>query len=99
MIWVGTELKFAIDIQAGGFSMENDDFKVVLRRGQTEVTFEKGDLVKDESDGKYYLCFDTSTFGTGDIYIIIYAYVPDTDFADGIRTEIYKQLLCTVKKL
>lgn len=99
MVWVGTELKFAIDITANGFSMEDDDFKVVLRRGQKEVEYSKSDLVKDEVDGKYYLCFDTTEFGSGDIYIIIYAYVPDTDFSDGIRTEIYKQLLCTVKKL
>ena len=50
MVWVGTELKFAIDITASGFSMEDDDFKVVLRRGQKEVEYSKSDLVNDEVD-------------------------------------------------
>ena len=43
----------------------------------------------------YYLCFDTADFGTGQIFAIITAYVPDTDFADGFRTEKLKVELTT----
>ena len=37
---------------------------------------------------RYYLCFDTSIFNRGPVVCIVRAYVPDTDFPDGLRTEI-----------
>lgn len=97
-IFVGTELKFKIDIQAAGFSMDDDDFTVTIRRRNQEKVFKKEDLVTDE-EGGYYVCFDTAEFGTGIISAVVTAYVPDLDFDDGLRTEVTEMELVIVDKV
>lgn len=97
-IFVGTELKFKIDIEAEGFSMENDDFNVVIQRRNVKKTFQKSDLVND-GEGNYYVCFDTAEFGVGTISAVVTAYVPDTDFPDGLRTEVYAMDLVNINKV
>ena len=37
--FVGTELKFRIEIEAGGFSMVDDDFTVTIKRGSKQKVF------------------------------------------------------------
>lgn len=97
MIYEGSDLKFAIDIQCEGFSMDENDFTVDLVNGKKRISLSKEDLVQD-SDG-WYLCFNSGELGAGDIYVIVYAHVPDDDFADGERTEIYRQLLCHLEDM
>lgn len=97
-IFVGTELKFKIEIEAEGFSMETDDFNVVVQRRNVKKTFQKSDLVND-GEGGYYVCFDTAEFGVGTISAVVTAYVPDTDFPDGLRTEVYAMDLVNIYKV
>lgn len=92
----GTEPKYLVEITSPGFSMQTDDFKIELKRGANSKVFEKQDLVYRE--GNFYLCFDTTDFGPGTITAIMTAYVPDDDFDDGIRTEVYKFDFMTVDK-
>lgn len=96
--YIGTELKFIIEITADGFSMVDNNFTVTLKRGSYSRTFEKGDLVQDDEDN-FYLCFDSSEFGKGLITAIIRAYVPDEDFDDGFRTEIQKFDLIKIESI
>lgn len=91
--YIGTELKYLVEITASGFSMINDDFNILLKRGSTTHLFQKDDLVRDGDD--FYLCFDSAEFGKGPVTVVITAYVPDTDFDDGLRTEVYKFDLVT----
>ena len=88
-------MKFVVDISASGFSMVDDDFTVTLKRGSTQRTFAKDDLVMDENH-TFYVCFDSSEFGKGVIDAIVTAYVPDSDFEDGLRTEVYKFKLINI---
>lgn len=97
-IFIGTELKFKVDIEAEGFSMDNDDFNIVIQRRNVKKTFNKEDLVND-GEGNYYVCFDTAEFGVGTISAIVTAYVPDTDFPDGLRTEVYAMDLVNIRKV
>lgn len=97
-IFVGTELKFKIDIEAEGFSMEDDDFNVVIQRRNVKKVFNKEGLIKD-GEGNYYVCFDTAEFGVGTISAVVTAYVPDTDFPDGLRTEVYAMDLVNINKV
>ena len=90
-----TELKFSLDITSEGFSMDSDDFKVVIRSTKGRMEIGKSEMILTE-DGEYLFTVDTSVLGTGDYYAYIIAYVPDEDFDDGLRTEVTKQLLCTV---
>lgn len=96
--FIGTELKYLVEIDAGGFSMVDDDFTVTIKRGSKQKVFAKADLARDGED-KFYVCFDSSEFGTGLIQAVVTAYVPDTDFPDGLRTEVYLMDLVNVKKV
>ena len=87
--YIGTELKFIIEITADGFSMVDDNFTVLLKRGGFSKLFEKGDLIQDDEDN-FYVCFDSAEFGKGLITAVVTAYVPDEDFDDGFRTEVQK---------
>ena len=94
-IFQGTELKFGVEITSEGFSMQDDDFKVVVKNMKHEKEIRKEDMLVDGEDN-YIFTLDTSEFGTGDYWAFVYAYVPDADFDDGLRTEIQKIKLCTV---
>lgn len=94
--FLGTELKYKVDITASGFSMVDNDFSIELTgRGGVNRTYTKGDLVQDGL-GDYFLCFDSDFFGPGLITAVISAYVPDPAFPDGLRTEVCKIPLVTV---
>lgn len=97
-IFIGTELKFKVDIEADNFSMAEDDFNVVIQRRNVKKVFNKSDMVVD-GEGNYYVCFDTAEFGVGTISAVVTAYVPDTDFPDGLRTEVYATDLVTINKV
>lgn len=94
--FLGTEVKFLVTIEADGFDMERDDFNITLKRGGSTLVFDKTDLVHDVDS--FYLCFDTKDLGSGVVTATITAYVPDNDFDDGLRTEVYKFDLMTVDK-
>ena len=93
--YFGEELKYRIDIQADGFSMDTDDFEIELSCGSKRKTLKNADVLMD-LEGNRYITIDTSEFKRGDLYATTYAYVPDSDFPDGKRTEIDKQRLTTI---
>lgn len=94
----GTDLKYLLKIESEGFSMDNDDFKVVLRNsfGTKKVEIEKSQMLKSGDDG-YIFTFSTDDVGTSEITMTTIAYVPDADFEDGIRTEVERFVLCVIK--
>lgn len=94
--FLGTEKKYLLEIKSSGFDMETDDFNVTIKRGANTIHLEKADMVQDH-DGNYYITFDTSDLGTGVASITVTAYVPDSDFPDGLRTEIEKFNLVRIK--
>ena len=94
--FIGEELKYLVQLTASGFSMADDDFKIEVSCGSQKKTYEKSDLIVD-GQGKYYLAIDTSDFRKGDLYATVTAYVPDEDFDDGVRTEMFQQKLLTLK--
>lgn len=103
--FIGTEVKYLVEIQADGFDMARDDFNITLKLGSKSKTFEKSDLVDDIEmvDGQqkhtFYLVFDSAEFGAGTLVAIIRAYVPDTDYPDNIRTEVDRFDLMVIKKV
>lgn len=87
--YLGNELKYIVDISASGFSMARDRFTIDIMRGPHVLHFKKDDMEIDE-DGHFCVCFDTALLGPGRVSAVITAFVPDSDFADGMRTEKYK---------
>lgn len=97
-VFLGTEIKFAVNVTCEGFDMGTDDFTVMIMRGHNVVKeLAKEDLVV--SGEAYLLCIDTNEIGAGAFDVAVNAQVPDQHFADGFRTEIEKVSLMTVKKL
>lgn len=95
--WVGTGLKFAVNITAEGFSMEEDDFKVEFRCGRKSLEFSKEDMSIGE-DGTFIVNVDTSLLGAGTLSVITTAYVPDDDWEGGVRKEVDKQDILYIKE-
>lgn len=96
---IGTEIKFAIDITAEGFSMADNDFTLSIMKGRNVVKeYAKSDLVVDDDD-TYILCIDTEDIGMGTFDLAVNAQIPDQHFPDGLRTEIERISLMTVKRL
>ena len=95
----GSKVKYLVNFQSDGFDMDRDDFNITLRRGNVSRTFPKSELVREETAQgiNYYLCFDNTEFGPGQLTMIVEAYVPDTDFPDGYRTELDKFILTQIE--
>ena len=96
--YIGQGLKFALEITSPGFSMEDDDFEVEIMNRMTgkSLKIAKTDMLVQD-DGTFVLAFKSGDLGIGELVLTTTAYVPDTDFEDGIRVEIDKKLLCKVE--
>lgn len=90
-IFFGTELKLNINIEPiDGMTMDDYDFEVEVIGGtfkRSSIVIKKDDAIKIDSNN-YVLLVDTEELGVGDIKCKITAYIPDTDFADTLRTEV-----------
>ena len=92
----GSGLKFLLEITSPGFSMEQDDFLVILKQGPTEKQIQKSAFIEHvvtengQEKHEFYFCFDSGLFKAGIVNCIVKAFVPDTDFQGGIRLEIDK---------
>ena len=93
----GTELKYAIEISSPGFQITRDNFEIDLHCGENRLHFNKSELPFGD-DGKYYLCFDSSLLGPGNVTAIITAHVPDNLFSDHYRDEITSFHLTKIRK-
>ena len=82
-IYVGTRLKYTVDIQSEGFSMDTDDFEVTIKTTRCQKTITKAEM-KITAGEEYLFTIDTKEFGTGE------------DFDDGFRKEVTKTLLCVI---
>ena len=104
-----SDRKYLLEINAVGFSMDTDNFDVVLKRGSKSLILHKSDLVVEPytvvennitiEKNHYYVCFATDYFGPGDVTVVVTAYVPDTDFESGFRREVDKFNLVNVKAI
>ena len=86
----GTDLKFNLNIlPMSGISMSSYDFQVVAytKGSGQRVTIFKDSCTKEDNDN-YTLPVETSSLGLGELILDVYAFIPDTDFDDKIRTEI-----------
>ena len=86
--YVGTELKFAVTISSAGFSMDTDPWTVTVTNGQKSVVCEK---VEDDLNHQHYILLDTAVLGKGTYNVTIEIDVPDEDFEDDYRHEVWKK--------
>lgn len=92
----GEEAKYRILILHDGFDQDTDPFRVTLQWGfdGDNMVIDKSQMIRDTS-GNYYIKFDTSRM-SGKVMAVCSFDVPDSDFPDGLRTEVNRQYLCIV---
>lgn len=100
----GEEIRFSLNIEAQGFSMDDDDFdvKVSSSRGNTTLVGTKtgtvteagsSDVVIFKEDGTWWCIVNTQDLEAGDLIVQTTAYVKDTHANDGVRTTIARESL------
>ena len=89
MVFTGTEMKLNISIDPiDGYSMEDYNFSIeVFTSVSRSLKVGKKDAIKVDKDN-YVVLVDTQAIGQGRVKCKIVAYIPDNDFADGLRTEV-----------
>lgn len=99
----GDEIKFAISLEAPGFSMDDDDFDIEVKSGSTSVKGYKGETSQDlvifketdsssssseEESGTWYAIVDTKNLAVGKMRVIATAHIQDANANDGVRDSI-----------
>jgi len=99
--WEGQDLKFAVNVESLGFDVDRDDFKLVLKRGSNTAIINKSQFKRRDNMLILPIFKEVlSQLGSGDIYAVFYADIPDSDFDDdGLRTEVDKQLITKVNRV
>lgn len=93
--YLGSDLKFKIEITASGFDQSTDDYTIDLYCGNKKIAYTQADIV--EQDGEYYLLVNTSLLKPGTMKLVITAMVPDDAFESGVRREIEVINIGTIK--
>lgn len=95
----GSDLKFLVEMTASGFNMDDDHWAVGVQCGTKIVRkYEKEECIRG-NDGKWYVCVDRDVLKKGELSLVAYAAVPDTDFEDGFRDEVDKSYMGLIKKV
>jgi hypothetical protein len=86
----GSKKKLSLHIDPiGGHTLSSYDFTVEYFTSPMQVVkLTKEELLKTD-DSTYIIRVDTALVGTGILKCRVIAYIPDSDFIDGIREEIY----------
>jgi len=95
--YLGSDLKFKIEVTASGFDQATDDYTVDLYCGNKKIAYTKADIVAQE--GNYYLLVNTSLLKPGTMKLVITAMVPDEAFASGVRREVEVVNIGTIKSI
>lgn len=90
MASVGTEVKINVHAEPiGRLHMDDYDFEVKFYiYTNKSVTRCKEDLIRVDRDN-YIALIDSALLGAGKIKAKVTAYIPDSDFPDGLRTEVF----------
>jgi len=97
--YVGSGLKWAVNMTCDGFDINQDEWKIIVTRGTNIIEFTPENATYDEDDDQWYICLDSTELGPGNAIITFVAYVPDEDFPNGIRTEVAEYDLINIRGL
>ena len=96
-IYLGTELKLAVQIECEGFDMDSNEWTAQIFCGKNKSEPIGRDTGAVKVGGQWCVLIDTKSLGAG-LYWLVTAYdVPDSDFPDGYRHVVKKQALFNVE--
>lgn len=85
----GTEFKVNVNMTPIGNRHMSDiewECLVFTETSHKSITIKKSEAIKVDRDN-YVIMIDSAILGSGKYYVTLTAYIPDTDFVDGFRTE------------
>lgn len=85
----GTKFKLNINmtpIDGYNLASVNWDVMVFTETGHRSITISKDEATKVDDDN-YIVKVDSAICGAGKYYVTLTAYIPDSDFNDGVRLE------------
>lgn len=97
--YVGTGLKWAVNMTCEGFDMNEDEWKIIVSRGSKTIEYTPETATYDDTEDQWYICLDSAELGPGNAIITFVAYVVDNDFPNGIRTEVAEYNLINIRGL
>lgn len=88
-IYLGTELKLNISVdQISGYTMDDYDFTAEFYCfSNRRIQLAKDAFIRSD-ENNYVAVIDTRSLGAGAVKCKVTAYIPDSDCADGLRTEV-----------
>lgn len=95
--YLGSDLKFKIDITASGFDQDTDEYTIDLYSGNQKISYTDKDIVTQ--DDNHYLLVNTDRLRPGPIKLVITAFVPDKDFESGVRREVEVKTIGYIKSI
>lgn len=96
--YIGSDLKFKIDITALGFDQNTDEYKIDLYCGGKKISYTNADIKTDEVSGDHYLLVNTDKLTSGPMKIVVTACVQDEIFDSGVRREVDVKSIGALKK-
>lgn len=88
-IFLGTELKLSVNIlKIGSLSMHDYDWYIDVYTSPKKCVTVKKEDADYITDDYYIIVVDTKQLGQGEVKCKITAEIPDTEVADGFRTEV-----------
>lgn len=97
--FVGSTLKFAINIERKGFNMLWDGWRVTVTRGDKQIVCDRDNNSISDEDNQWYFLVDTKELGVGTYKIKVEIDVPDDDFPEKVCREVYGQNLIKVTSI
>lgn len=90
--YIGEDLKLKVSISAPGFDQSSPSARYDIElyiNGKRIKTYNQNQLHNGE-DGDYYLTMNTASFPSGQMTLVITAYIPDSAFqsSGGYRKEV-----------
>ena len=85
----GTEFKVNVNMTPiDGYHLADVEWEALVfaKTSYKTLTIPKKDAIMVDEDN-YIICVDSNICGAGTYYVTLTAFIPDTDFADGYRTE------------
>ena len=93
--YIGSDLKFKVDITASGFDQDTDEYRIDVYCGNKKLTYTQNDVIKSGND--HYIMINTDLLKTGVIKMVVTAVVNDSDF--GSRREVETQTIGVIKSV
>ena len=87
--YLGNEKKLALTINSQGFSLDRDPWQVTVVNGKNQIVCDRTHNSAVDDHNQWYLLIDTRLLGVGTPKVIIEIDVPDIDFDDNYRHEVY----------